>query len=251
MPSSSKAASTFAIALLALAPGLLSLPAHASADEHGALALVLDGVDGGYVRATTAGDGTKRMLAIATDEPTAPLLGAVRAFLDGKTPRRSIVLSTSAVLKRANDARLVDVRLPSYAGGSGELVLGFEVGSTSTSPSLRLASDRAKPRGKRLAGFRLALSDLPTREAARLEPVVLRNEKGAVIPGALSFDVPTRDAPALVGWSKRPTPRNGALEYVSATGETVLRIDLAGCTPSSVKLDGPVTHVLVGCARAK
>ncbi|MBX3219678.1 MAG: hypothetical protein KF795_04095 [Labilithrix sp.] len=237
-------------AVVALAT-LAAIPAHAGAEPSGQLALVLDGVESGYVRSTQGSAGTKRTLVISTAEPTAPILTAVRALLEGKTESRSLVLSTPAVIQKAKDARLVDVRLPSYAGGSSDLALTFEVGSTSTGPSLRLASDRAKPRGVELASFRMSVGDLPTSGATRLDAVTLKNKEGAALPGAFTFDVPSRDAPAYLAWAKKPAARDGAIEYVSKTGEPALAVKLSGCTPSSATIDGPVTHVVVTCVRAR
>ncbi len=240
-------------AALAAVVALAALPAHADdrSSAAGAFALSLDGAESGFVRSMPGTDGTKKTLVISTEQPSAPLLGTVRAFLDGKASKKSIVLSTSAVIQKASDARLVDVRLPSYAGGANDIALTFEVGSTSSSPSLRAVSDKAKPSGLKLAGFRLSIGDLPTSEATRLDAVAVKNKEGAAIPGAFTFDVPSRDAPLYLAWTKKPTARDGSIEYVSASGEPVLAVKLGACTPTSAKIDGPVTHVVVQCARAR
>lgn len=232
---------------------LAALPAHAEDRSHGAgaFALALDGADSGFVRSVPTMAGGKKALVISTEQPSGPLLGTVRAFLDGKPAKRSIVLSTTAVIQKANDARLVDVRFPSYAGGANDLALTFEVATTSSSPSLRTASDKAKPAGLKLAGFRLSMGDLPTSEATRLDSVAVRNKEGAAVPGAFTFDVPSRDAPAYLAWTKKGAARDGSIEYVSATGEPILTVKVGGCTPSSAKIDGPVTHVVVSCSRAR
>jgi hypothetical protein len=236
-------------------------PASASSSESGgALALRIDGVDAGTVRATTTGDASaKKTITILTTDPTPALLNVVKSFLDGKgPPKRSLVLSTGAVIEKANDAHLIDVRLPSYAGGSSDLALVFEAPTMTTSPSLRAASDRAKPATLKLASFRLSLGDLPTTEATRLDSLIVKTKEGAPIPQSLAFDVPSKDAPALLAWSKKPTPREGTIEYVSPTGELLLNVKIAGCAPTSatsqgsaVKIDGPVTHVAVACTRTK
>ena len=236
-----------------LVVALAAIPAHADGRSYatGAFALSLDGAESGFVRTALGTEGAKKKLVISTEEPSAPLLGTVRAFLDGKASKKSIVLSTPAVIQKASDARLLDVRLPSYAGGPNEVALTFEVGSTSSSPSLRAASDRAKPTGSRLAGFRISMGDLPTTEATRLDAAVVKAKDGGAVPGALTFDVPSRDAPAYLAWTKKPAARDGVIEYVSATGELVLALKVGGCTPSSAKIDGPVTHVVVQCRRAR
>ena len=232
---------------------LAALPAHADDRSHaaGAFALSLDGADSGFVRSAPSMEGGKKTLVISTEQPSGPLLGTVRAFLDGKTSKKNIVLSTPAIIQKANDARLVDVRFPSYAGGANDLALTFEVPSTSSSPSLRAASDRAKPAGLKLAGFRLSMGDLPTSEATRLDSVAVKNKEGAAVPGAFTFDVPSRDAPAWLAWTKKGGAREGSIEYVSPTGEPILMVKVGGCTPSSAKIDGPVTHVVVQCTRAR
>jgi hypothetical protein len=79
----------------------------------------------------------------------------------------------------------------------------------------------------------------------------VKNKEGAAVPGAFTFDVPSRDAGAFLAWTKKPAMRDGAIEYVSPTGEVVLGIKVGGCSPSSAKIDGPVTHVVVACARAR
>lgn len=235
-----------------LAIGLLAVPAHASdrALSAGVFTLSLDGMESGPVRSTALTDGPTKSLVVSTEQPSLPLLGAVRTFLDGKATRRSLVLSTSAILQKASDARLVDVRLPSYAGGPNEIALTFEVGATSSSPSFRTVSDRSRPAAAKLAAFRLAMGDLPTSEARHLDSVTVKRKEGAAVPASFSFDVPSRDAPLYVGWAKKPTAREGAIEYVSATGEVVLAVKVVGCTPTAAKIDGPVTHVTVQCARA-
>lgn len=241
------------VALATAGLALAALPAHASEDRSNlgaTFALFLDGADSGSVRWSSNGEGSKTM-TIATDQPTAPLLGAVRAFLDAKAPKRRLVLSGGAVLQKANEAQLLDVRLPSYAGGPSDLALTFAVASTSTSPSLLPASDRARPSAMKLAGFRVSMGDLPTNESTRLQGLVVKNKEGAAIPDALAFDVPSKAAPAFVAWSRRPAPRDGVIDYVSSTGQTMLAVKVVGCAPSSVRIDGPVTHVLVGCARAR
>lgn len=239
---------------------VVAADAAAASPADGVLSLRIDGVDVGTVRATTAGDAaTKKTLTILTSEPTPALLHVLKTFLDGKAPsKQSLVLSSTAVIERANDARLVDVRLPSYAGGSSDIALVFEAPTVTTSPSLRTASDRAKASTVRLASFRLVLGDLPTTEATRLDSLVIKTKEGSPLPQSLAFDVPSKDAPALLAWSKRPTPREGAIEYVSPTGELLLNVKIIGCTPtgatsqgSAVKIDGPVTHVAVACARTK
>ncbi len=243
-----RAAVAFAVvALAAVAPAHAEDRSHAS----GAFALALDGAESGFVRSVPGMDGGKKTLVISTEQPSAPLLGAVRAFLDGKASKKSIVLSTPAVIQKAHDARLVDVRLPSYAGGANDLALTFEVASTSSSPSLRAVSDKAKPQGLKLAGFRLSMGDLPTSEATRLDAVAVKNKEGAAVPGAFTFDVPSRDAPSYLAWTKKAAARDGSIEYVSATGEVILVVKVGGCTPASARIDGPVTHVVVQCARAR
>jgi hypothetical protein len=239
--------------------------AAASSSESGALSLRIDGVEVGIVRATTTGDAasTKKTITVLTSEPTQALLNVVKSFLDSGNsksapPKRSLVLATGAVIEKANDARLIDVRLPSYAGGSSDIALVFEAPTMTTSPSLRTASDRAKPTTLKLASFRLSLGDLPTTEATRLDSLIVKAKEGAPIPQSLAFDVPSKDAPALLAWSKKPTPREGSIEYVGPTGELLLNVKIAGCTPTSttsqgsaVKIDGPVTHVAVACTRTK
>ncbi len=231
---------------------LAAISTSAHADDRsspGAFALSLDGTESGLVRSMT--DGPRKTVVISTEQPSAPLLGTVRAFLDGKASKKSIVLSTPAVIQKASDARLVDVRLPSYAGGANDLALTFEVASTSSSPSLRAVSDRAKPAGAKLAGFRLALGELPTSEATRLDSVAVKNKEGAAVPGTFTFDVPSREAPPYLAWAKKAAPREGAIEYVSSTGEAILVVKVGGCTATSAKIDGPVTHVVVQCTRAR
>lgn len=238
---------------LAAVSTLAAVPAHAGGSADAALDLTLDGVDSGFVRATTIPSDGKKSVTITAAEPTRPLIGAVRMFLDGKAPKKgtSLVLSTGAVVQKVSDARLVDVRLPSYAGNANELLLTFEAASSTTSPSLRAASDRSKPVGTKLAGFRLTLADLPVNEATRLDAISIRNKEGAAIPGAFSFDVPSKDAPAFLAWSKKgaSSSREGTIEYVSSTGEAILTMKVTACTATSAKIDGPVTHVAVTCAR--
>lgn len=239
-------------AFACIAVGLVAIPAHAGERSlaAGTFALSLDGMDSGFVHSTIGTDGARKMLVLSTEQPSAPVLAVVHAFLDGKATKRSVVLSTPALIQKASDARLVDVRFPSYAGGTTDIALTFEVGATSSSPSLRTVNDRAKPSTAKLASFRLAMGDFPTNEATQLDTVVVQKREGAAVPARFTFDVPSRSAPLYVGWAKKPTVREGAIEYVSVSGEPVLAVKVAGCTPLAAKIDGPVTHVTVQCTRA-
>lgn len=229
--------------------GLVTLPAHAGTLTSGAFALSLDGAESGTVNSVVTTDGNKKTLTLSTEQPSPPMLATVRAFLAGKPTKKSIVLSTPALVQRAADARLVDVRFPSYAGGTSALALTFEASAMSSGPSFRTVSDRARPAAAKISGFRLSMSDLPTSEATRLESLAVATKEGGVIPTALSFDVPSRDAPRYHAWTKKPAAREGTVEYVSATGEVVLALKFVGCTPRSAPIDGPVTHVTVQCTR--
>lgn len=239
-------------AFACIAVGLVAIPAHAGERSlaAGTFALSLDGMDSGFVHSTIGTDGARKTLVLSTEQPSAPVLAVVRSFLDGRATKRSIVLSTPALIQKATDARLVDVRFPSYAGGTADIALTFEVGATSSSPSLRTVSDRVKPSTAKLTSFRVAMGDLPTNDATQLDAVAVQRREGAAVPARFTFDVPSRSAPLFVGWAKKPTVREGAIEYVSSAGEAVLAMKVAGCTPVTAKIDGPVTHVTVQCSRA-
>lgn len=227
--------------------GLATLPARAG---DGAFALSLDGAESGTVSSVVTTSGNKKSLTLTTEQPSAPLLATVHAFLDGTMKKSNIVLSTPALVQKATDARLVDVRLPSYAGGASGLALTFEVGAMSSGPSLRAINGKTKPAAARISGFRLSMGDLPTSEASRLDSLAVAKKEGAIVPTSLSFDVPSRDAPRYLAWTKKPAAREGAVEYVSATGEVMLALKVGGCTAQSARIDGPVTHVTVQCLRA-
>jgi hypothetical protein len=238
-------------ALVLLSSSLLA--STAAGEGAASVTMRLDGAECGVVRSIPAGEGARRTLTILTSEPTAPMLSLTSAFIDGKGPKKNaIVLSTDAVVQKTSDAKLVEVRLPSYAGGSTDLAMMFEAPSTSTSPSFRAANDRTKTTGKKLAGFRLSVGDLPTNDATRLDALVLKAKDGAFVPQAFAFDVPSKDAPAFLAWSKKPRMLDTSIEYVGSLGETVFGVKLAACTSASpAKIDGPVTHVTVACARTR
>lgn len=212
----------------------------------------LDGVEGGQVRATFMGEGSTRTITIATNEPVAPVLALVRAFLDGKGPKSSaLVLSTDAVVQKASGAHLTSVRLPGFAGGSNDVALTFDVPQLSTTASLRVATDRARTTGRRMTAFRLTVGDLPSNEATRLDALVLKAKDGGLLPQVTTFDIPSKDSPPFLGWLKRGRALDASIEYVGALGETAFGVKLTSCTASSVRVDGPVTHVALACARAR
>lgn len=246
--------------IAALGTGLFALSApRADAGETrtfvgGSFLVTVGGVKCGYLRSSAGEETTKgrQTLTVTATEITPALAGLVGAFVDGKVPAKELTLSSGAVLHKANEARLASVRLPAVGAAAPDLAFTFETTPFKTSPLLKLASDEAKPPTAKVDGFRVALGDMPSKGATRIEAIVLEARDGAAVPGRVAFDVPSSDAPAFAGWAKaKSPPREGAVEYTSKDGAVVLRVRLERCAPSSVSPDGPITHVVLTCARAR
>jgi hypothetical protein len=197
-------------------------------------------------------------LVLASTEVT-PALGAiVDGFAAGKALRASVRLSTGAVSKKAEGARLTTVKLPSMgAGGPPDVELGFLAPSITTQPvlSLKQASARS-PSGARIAGFRLGLDGLPAGSASKIDAIVVtQHADGSVSTAstAIGFEVAAGGAPPFAAWLKKPASRGMHVEYVGPDGAALLKIQLDRCTPTSVTPLGASasTRITVACAAVR
>ena len=100
-----------------LLAGIVLVAASAQADDRGAYELRFGSTEMGSVRSVPGGDPEKS-IAIATSDITPALVSELRAFYDGKTSQKSLVLASGAVVKRANEARLASVKLPAVGVGT-------------------------------------------------------------------------------------------------------------------------------------
>jgi hypothetical protein len=147
---------TISAPLLALA---LALTRTSDADEHrpaaanvGAFLLRVGDTNVGNVHASVASEKSSPSspnLLVTSSEVTPSVSVLVDGFLAGKTLATSVRLSTPAVVKRTDRARLATVRLPSMGGGGvPEIELGFLAGVITTSPVLSSGRRRRAPPGR-------------------------------------------------------------------------------------------------------
>ena len=214
----------------------------------------------GNVRATMAPEQPKPSapnLVMATTDITPGVIVIVDRFVSGRPLATNLHLSTGAIVKKADRAKLTTVRLPSMgAGGAAEIELGFLAPSITTQPVLSLKQASAKtPAGTRIDTFRVDVSGMAPVTASKLDAIQLAQKEGAgVIPTTeLVVEVGAGGAPPFTAWSKKKDPRSLGVEYVGADGAALLKVKLESCTPSSVTPLGAsgTTRIVVRCASAK
>ncbi|MBX3186731.1 MAG: hypothetical protein KF819_06935 [Labilithrix sp.] len=249
-----------ALARIALTSLLPLTPLTARADDGKALGTFLLQIGEtrvGSVRATELAERPGAPNLVVSSAEITPALGAiVDGFAAGKALRSSVRLSTGAVAKKAEGARLASVKLPAMgAGGALDLELGFLAPSITTQPVLSLARASARsPSGGRITGFRVALDGLPAGSASKLDAItIVHRPDGAVTTSAIGFEVTAGGAPPFSKWLEKPTARGMHVEYVGADGSALLKIQLDRCAPSSVTPMGAsaTTRVSVRCAAVR
>lgn len=233
------------ISLASLA-ALASLATLAHADDHksalGTFLLQIGETNVGVVRAMELAErpGPSAPNLVLVSSEVTPALGAiVDGFAGSKPLRANARLSSGAVSKKADGARLVSVKLPPVgAGGSTDVELGFVAPSITTQPvlSLKQASARSAS-GSRIAGFRLAVEGLPSGSASKVAAIAIAQRADGVATTTtpeIAFEVSAGGAPPFTAWLKKPASRAMHVEYVGADGSTLLKVQLDRCTPTSV-----------------
>ncbi|MDB4934059.1 MAG: hypothetical protein JWP87_1031 [Labilithrix sp.] len=236
------------LAVVVLFAAAVHAPQVARADDRARFALDLSGVRYGLVRASVEGEKT---LVIGAQDIAPALVTLVDTFAQGKPVRRDARLTSGAVVRKANDARLTAVKLPSLgSGGATDVELAFAVSAVTTQPLLSAKEAPAQPAGARISTFRIDLSAMQAIEAPKLDAItVTQKPDGVATTGEIGIEVAAGGAPPFVAWQKKPAPRTLRIEYVGGDGAAILKLQLDRCTPSSVKPLGAsgTTRITMTC----
>jgi hypothetical protein len=222
-------------------------------------ALDLGGVRQGFVRATVEPDKSapaRQQLVLTAQEIAPSITSLVETFARGLPVKRDVRLTSGAVVRKANDARLASVKLPALgSGGAAEIELGFAVTTVTTQPLLSAKESPPSPSSARVTGFRVDLTGMQAIEAPKLDSITItQRPDGSATTGQLAIEVAAGGAPPFVAWHKsngtKSAPRTLRVEYVDSDGAVVLKLQLDRCTPSSVTPLGAsgTTRVVLSCA---
>lgn len=233
-----------------LALSLLALTARA--DERALFSLDLSGTRYGLVRATALAEGK---LVIETEDIAPSLVTLIDGFVRGLPVKRDVRLTSGAVVRKTEGARLLSVKLPALgSGGTPDLELAFAVQTLTTQPLLSAKQAAAPPASARITEFRVDVSGMQTIGAAKLDAItVTQKPDGSATTGDVAFEVAAGGAPPFIAWQKasaaRPAPRALRLEYVGADGVAILKVRLERCTPSRVVPLGAsgTTRITLAC----
>jgi hypothetical protein len=238
---------------------VLSLIAPARADDASRFALVLGGEAYGLVRASETprrAASEAHQLVLEAEDVTTPLVSLVTAFAGGKPVKRDLRLSSGAVMRKADDARLVSVKLPALgSGGIADVTLGFAATAVTTQPLLSPAKASAPRPGARITSFRVDLAEMKAIEAPKLDAITItQRPDGSASTSDVTFETAAGGAPPFTAWQRtnggRPAPRPTRVEYVAADGAAILALMFDRCTPTSVRPMGAsgTTRITLTCA---
>jgi hypothetical protein len=224
----------------------------ARADEHALFSLELSGARYGLVRASVSGD---HRLVVDAPDVAPSLVTLIDAFVQGKAVKRDARLTSGAVVRKAEGARLAAVKLPALgSGGAADIQLVFAVPGITTQPLLTAKEAPAPPASARISTFRVDVSGMQAIVAPKLDAItVTQKPDGSATTGDVAFEVAAGGAPPFVAWSKanagRPAPRAVRVEYVGADGVAILKVRLDRCTPSHVVPLGAngTTRITLAC----
>jgi hypothetical protein len=260
-PVASLGFSSFVLLFLSLADGAAHADERASASNR--FALDLGGVRHGFVRATVDVERTatgQQHLVLTAQELTPSLVAILETFAQGKVVKKDLRLTSGAVVRKANDARLVSARLPALgSGGSTDIELGFDVPSITTQPLLSAKEAPPSPASARVTGFRVDLTGLQAVEAPKLDAITItqRADGTSAASGEIGFDVAAGGAPPFLAWQKasagRPSPRAMNVEYIGNDGAAIVKVHLDRCTPTAVKPMGAsgTTRITLACSAVR
>ena len=225
-------------------------PRPSRADERALFLLELEGVRYGLVRATV--EGEKKLVVDAQD--IAPsLVTLVDAFVQSKPVKRDVRLTSGAVVRKAEGARLLVVKLPALgSGGAADIELAFAVTAITTQPLLSAKAPPVPPASPRITSFRVDISGMQSIEAPKLDAItVTQKPDGSATTGDVVFEVAAGGAPPFVTWNKpgNTKPRALRVEYVGADGVAIVKVRLERCTPSRVLPLGAsgTTRITLAC----
>lgn len=248
--------------------GLIPTTAHADerAPAPNRYALDLSGVRVGFVRASAA-DGDKT-LVLGAQDIAPPLVALVDGFAQGKSVTRDVRLTSGAIVRRANDAKLSSVKLPALGfGGGADIELAFVAPKITTQPLLSAKEAPPPPAAARITGFRASISGMQAIEAPKIGAITVtqRPESGTPTTGEITIEVAAGGAPPFVAWHKaggsgpggaggsKAPPRTLHVEYVGAEGATILKLQLDRCAPTSVTPLGAsgTTRIALTCSAVR
>lgn len=219
----------------------------------GSFALTIGGAHAGWVRsvegdAPARGEGDATSVSVRFDEVTPALARVVASWLDGKTLKADIALTSAAVVQRADGARITSVRVPAIGFGAPDpFEIGFEAKAIAKGPLLRPATDSAVPQGQKLTGFHVDLAGKPM-AVAKLGELSLRRGPTGITPSELTLEITANETQPWIAWSKAPGTKPLRIDYVAADDKPVFRVTLEGCRPTSVRpTNGPTTRVALAC----
>jgi hypothetical protein len=235
------------------------LASHDTRADGNRFALDLGGVRQGFVRAAVETDKSapaRQQLVLTAQEVAVSLASIVETFAASKPVKRDVRLTSGAVVRKANDARLASVKLPALgSGGAAEIELGFAVTGVTTQPLLSAKEAPPSPASARISGFRVDLTGMQAIEAPKLDAITITQKAdGSATTGELAIEVAAGGAPPFVAWHKsngaKAVPRTLRVEYVGSDGAVILKLQLDRCTPSSVTPLGAngTTRIVLSCA---
>jgi hypothetical protein len=235
------------------------LASHDTRADGNRFTLDLGGVRQGFVRATVEPDKSapaRQQLMLAAQEVAPSMASIVEMFALGLPVKRDVRLTSGAVVRKANDARLASVKLPALgSGGAAEIELGFAVSAVTTQPLLSAKESPPSPSSARITGFRVDLTGMQAIEAPKLDAITItQRPDGSATTGQLAIEVAAGGAPPFDAWHKsngtKSAPRTMRVEYVGSDGAVVLKLQLDRCTPSSVTPLGAsgTTRIVLSCA---
>lgn len=241
------------------------LPRSAYADERAPatnrFSLELGGVRHGLVRTVESAEKTPAgapHLVVVAQDVAASLATLLDAFVQGKPVKKDLRLTSGAVIRKGNDARLVSVKLPALgSGGVADVELAFTVPAITTQPLLSAKEAPPPPASARITGFRLGVAGMPAVEAPKLDAITLTQKPdGTATTGEIAFEVAAGGAPPFVAWQKassgKPAQHAVDVEYVGGDGNAIFKLRFDRCTPASVRPMGAngTTRITLSCALA-
>ena len=224
----------------------------AHADGTNRFALEMSGVRYGLVVLKTTATA---QLVFSTQDVAPPLVALVGTFAQGKPVKKDVRLSSGAVVRKANDARLASVRLPALgSGGVADVELAFVAAPLATQPLLSASELPPLLATARITGFRLDVNGMKPIEAPKLDAITLAQKAdGTTTAGEIAFEAAAGGAPPFAGWQKsnggHPPTRTVRIQYVGAEGSAILELQLEHCRPTAVLPMGAsgTTRITLAC----
>ena len=250
--------------LLLVGATLLVGSAHADerASAAGRYALEIGGVRHGLVRTVESAEKSPsgQPLLVLGAQDISPALGTfVDGFVRGSVAKKELRLTSGAVMRKANDARLFSVKLPALGSGNiADLELAFVAPAVTTQPLLSAKEAPPPSPGARITTFRLGITGMEAIEAPKLDSITLTQKPdGTASTGEIGFEVAAGGAPPFVAWQKasatKSLPRGLDVEYVAVDGSAMIKLRFDRCTLASLKPLGAsgTTRITMACGTAR